>query len=105
MPGMMTPKNRQSVQVIMKKLAGASTSENSSDAMKANNEDSMETISLENKDEVNSGTAIEAASQSMINALDSKDPKALASAMMDLFQLFDMAEDKQEVEPSGSMED
>jgi len=104
MPGLMSPKNRQAVQVIMGKLSGASTSENSSEALKKKNEDSMEEVSLESKDEVNNGTAIEAASSSLMSALDAKDSKQMASALMDLFELFDLAKESREVEPSGEAE-
>lgn len=86
------------ITAIMGKLSGASTSENSSEELKKKNENAINEISMEGKDDVDASSALEAASQSMMSAFQSKDNKALVSALRDIFNLFELEDDKLEGE-------
>ena len=95
---LMLPKKGDAVTTILGKLSGASTSENSSEALKKKNENAMEEISTEGKDEVNASSALEAASASVMSAFESKDSKALISGLRDIFNLFELEDDQVEGE-------
>lgn len=96
MPGLMQPDKKNDVQLILGKLKGASTSENSSEAIKTENEKSVELLTQD--DQVDSSTAQEAAASSLMAAITAQDPKMMASAIMDLMRLLDLEEDKLEDE-------
>lgn len=81
--------------MILGKLKGSSTSENSSDALKAKNEQNVE-IMTEPDDMVDSGTAQEAAASSLMAAITAQNPKSIASAIIDLIKLTDLEEDQLE---------
>lgn len=72
------------VSLILERIKPA----NSSDAIKESNERIAEAPTNEIGDEIDASTAQEAAAISLQNALDSKDPKALYSAIKELFELF-----------------
>lgn len=87
----MHPDKRQDVTMILGKLKDSSTSENSSEALKKANEQSMEKLSGQ-EDDIDASTAQEAAATSLMNALQSQDTKAIASAIVDLIKLTNLDE-------------
>lgn len=94
---LMIPK-KQALTVIMNKLRGGgqSTSEHSSDALKQSNEMSTGvTPQNDEGDEINSSTAIDAAAQSAMLAVEQKDPIAFKSAIFDMFELFQLGEEQE----------
>lgn len=95
--GLMHPNKKDDVQMILGKLKGSSTSENSSEAIKAENEKNVELLTSE-EDQVDASTAQEAAASSLMAAITAQDPKMMASAIMDLMRLLDLEEDKLEDE-------
>ena len=96
---LMIPK-KQALTVIMNKLRGGahSTSEHSSEALQAANDASVGSTAPVNDDgdEVNSNTALDAAAQSAMMAVESKDPKAFQAAIYDMFQLFELNEPQEQ---------
>lgn len=68
-------------------------SENSSDELKSSNEKYVEAPTNAIGDEIDSSTAESAAAQALSSALESKDPKAMASAIKELFELFSLGKD------------
>ena len=97
MPGLMHDPKKDDVQMILGKLKGSSTSENSSEAIKASNEKNVELLTSE-EDQVDASTAQEAAASSLMAAITANNPKMMASAIMDLMRLLDLEEDKLEDE-------
>jgi hypothetical protein len=93
MPGLMQPQKKDDITMILGKLKGSSTSENSSEALKAKNEENVEIMTSED-DQVDSSTAQEAAAQSLMSAITAQNPKAIASAIIDLIKLTDLEDDK-----------
>lgn len=93
MPGLMQPEKKNDVQLILGKLKGSSTSENTSDALKAQNEENMEVLTG-GEDDVDASTAQEAAASSLMAAITSQDAKAVASAIIDLINLTDLDKDQ-----------
>jgi hypothetical protein len=91
MPGLMQPNKRQDVTMILGKLKDSSTSENTSEALKEANENSMEKLTGQ-EDPITTDTAQEAAATSLMNALESKNTKAIASAIIDLIKLTNLDE-------------
>ena len=93
---LMIPK-RQAIGAIMTKLRGsvASTSEHSSDALKASNEAASGADVPQNEfgDEINVTTAVDAAAQSCIQALEAKNPDAFKGAIFDLFDLYKLSQE------------
>ncbi len=85
---MHSPK-KDDVQMILGKLKGSSTSENTSDALKAKNEQNVEMMTGQD-DQVDSSTAQEAAASSLMAAITAQDPKSIASAIIDLIKLTDL---------------
>jgi len=86
MPGLMQPNKRQDVTMILGKLKDSSTSENTSEALKAKNAEAVQLITEED-DKITTDTAQEAAATSLMTALESKNPQAIASAIIDLIKL------------------
>jgi hypothetical protein len=101
---LMVPK-KQALTVIMNKIRGGahSTSEHSSDALQAANDASVGSTAPVNDDgdEINSSTAIDAAAQSAMLAMESKDAKMFQSAIYDMFELFKLGEAQ---EPTGDLD-
>jgi hypothetical protein len=85
---------KQDITMILGKLKDSSTSENSSEALKAKNEENMEQLSSQ-EDDINAGTAQEAAATSLMSALESKNPKSIASAIIDLIKLTNLEDDQE----------
>ena len=66
----------------------------SADGIKeANIEQAVEAPTNEAGDEINSDTAQEAAASALTNALNSKDSKAIATAIKELFELFSLGKE------------
>ena len=97
MPGLMHDDKKQDITMILGKLKGASTSENSSEALKAANEESVNLLAgAEAK--IDASTAQEAAAVSLMTALDSKNPQSIASAIIDLIKLTNLEHEQFEDE-------
>ena len=97
MPGLMHDDKKQDITMILGKLKGASTSENSSEALKAANEESVNLLAGE-EDKIDASTAQEAAAVSLMTALDSKNPQSIASAIIDLIKLTNLEHEQFEDE-------
>jgi uncharacterized protein len=95
MSGLMQPNKRQDVTMILGKLKDSSTSENSSEALKEANEQSMQKLSGE-EDIIDASTAQEAAATSLMSALESKNTKAIASAIVDFIKLTNLEHEQLE---------
>lgn len=76
------------VSLILEKIT--KPSENSADAVKKSNEAIAEAPTNEAGDEIDASIAESAAAQSLVNAMQSQDPKAIAAAIKELFEMFSL---------------
>jgi hypothetical protein len=91
----MQPNKKQDITMILGKLKDSSTSENSSEALKTANEEAMQQMTGQ-EDDINASTAQEAAATSLMTALESKNPKSIASAIIDLIKLTNLEDEQEE---------
>jgi hypothetical protein len=103
---LMTDK-KQAIGAIITKLRGGShsTSEHSSEALKMANEDASGANAPANEhgDEINSATAVDAATNSLMMAFESKNPDAVKGALFDLFDLFELSRGSSKTDPNNGM--
>jgi hypothetical protein len=92
MPGLLHDPKKDDVQMILSKIKGVPSSENSSDAIKAENEQNVEMITSV-EDPVDASVAEEAAAQSLMTALSAQDPKGIISAIKDVIELMNLDKD------------